>query len=42
MGRYREALASITVPIWREGNESGYTLAYSGPGSRPHSQPTFS
>jgi hypothetical protein len=42
VGRYREALASITVPIWREGNESGYTLAYSGPGSRPHSQPTFS
>jgi hypothetical protein len=40
--RYREALATITMPTWREGNEPGYTLAYSGPGSRPRSQPTFS
>ncbi|MBW1883458.1 MAG: NAD-dependent epimerase/dehydratase family protein [Deltaproteobacteria bacterium] len=40
--RYREAIASITMPTWREGNEPGYTLAYSGPGSGPRSQPTFS
>ncbi len=40
--RYREALASIEMPTWQEGKEPGYTLAYSGPGGRARSQPTFS
>jgi dTDP-D-glucose 4,6-dehydratase len=39
--RYREALAKVAMPEWRDGSEPGYGLAYSGPGARPRTQPTF-
>lgn len=39
--RYRAAIASIEMPAWRDGNEPGFGLAYSGPGARPRTQPTF-
>ena len=40
--RYRDALAKVAMPEWRDGTEPGYGLAYSGPGARPRTQPTFS
>jgi nucleoside-diphosphate-sugar epimerase len=39
--RYRRALATIEMPSWVNGNEPGYGMAYSGPGARPRTQPTF-
>lgn len=41
IARYREALAAIEMPDWT-GEEPGFGLAYSGPGGRARSQPTFS
>jgi len=42
IARYRDAMARVEMPTWSEGDEPGYGLAYSGPGARPRSQPTFS
>ena len=39
--RFRRAMASIEMPSWRSGHPPGYGLAFSGPGSRPRTQPTF-
>ena len=39
--RYRRALETIELPSWPEGEEPGYGLAYSGPGGRARTQPTF-
>lgn len=39
---WREAVAALGDPGWRDGTEPGYGLAYSGPGGRARSQPGFS
>jgi nucleoside-diphosphate-sugar epimerase len=39
--RYRAAIASIQQPSWADGQAPGFGMAYSGPGGRPRTQPTF-
>ncbi len=38
---YRDALARVAEPKWTGGIEPGYGLAFSGPGGRARSNPTF-
>ncbi|HKK53864.1 MAG TPA: hypothetical protein VKA74_19880, partial [Myxococcota bacterium] len=38
---YREALASVALPEWRDGEEPGFGMAYSGPGGRPRTRASF-
>jgi len=38
---YREALASVALPEWRDGEEPGFGMAYSGPGGRPRTRAIF-
>ncbi len=38
---YRKALASVSQPVWSSAERPGWGMAYSGPGGRARSRPTF-